>query len=119
MAEKDMTEIKLIGSRIREVRVSKGMSQSDLAAAANVSLPHISDIELGKVEMRLSTFLRITEALQVSSNVLIRPDVPEVKSIYQNQVTELLENFTPSEMESVIKILNEIKATVQKKEQEY
>ena len=36
-----------IGARIREIRIKNGMSQADLAVAAHISLPHISDIEHG------------------------------------------------------------------------
>lgn len=48
-----------IGSRIREIRIKKGLSQAMLAEAANISLPHISYIELGKTKMQLSTFVRL------------------------------------------------------------
>ena len=33
-----------IGERIRDARMAKKMSQQELAAKANISLPHISDI---------------------------------------------------------------------------
>lgn len=58
---RDITESQIIGSRIREVRVKKGMSQAELAAKANISLPHISDLELGKSRMMLASFVRITD----------------------------------------------------------
>jgi len=50
-----MTVYRKVGSRIREVRVKSGMSQADLSVKANISLPHISDIELGKTRMKLDT----------------------------------------------------------------
>jgi predicted transcriptional regulator len=56
MAARDPAESQMIGSRIREARVKCGMSQSDLAVKANISLPHISDIELGKTNMMLSSY---------------------------------------------------------------
>ena len=83
-AENAMNEYKKIGARIREVRIKNGMSQADLSVKAHISLPHISDIELGKTKMLLATFVRITEALQVSADVLLRPDIPQVNNIYQD-----------------------------------
>ncbi len=90
MTGRNITESQIIGSRIREVRVKKGMSQAELAVEANISLPHISDIELGKSRMMLASFVRITEALQVSADSLLRPDIPEVKNLYQSEFADIL-----------------------------
>ena len=49
----EATELKLIGQRIREARIACEMSQADLAYAAGISVPHISDIELGKARMNV------------------------------------------------------------------
>ena len=69
-------EVMEIGKRIRELRLKKNMSQADLADKANISLSQVSDIETGKSSMRLTTFIGIVEALQVSADVLLRPDIP-------------------------------------------
>ena len=78
----EQQDLKLVGSRIKAVRISRGMSQADLAVEASVSLPLISNIERGKTGMQLETFVKVAEALQVSADYLLRPDVPEVKAIY-------------------------------------
>ncbi|WP_294852274.1 helix-turn-helix domain-containing protein [uncultured Oscillibacter sp.] len=117
MTGRDITESQIIGSRIREVRVKKGMSQAELAVKANISLPHISDIELGKSRMMLASFVRITEALQVSADSLLRPDIPEVKNLYQSEFADILYDCTPAEIDSILKIVKELKATMHKKEE--
>ena len=61
MEEHGLNERQLIGSRIREARVGRRMSQADLAAKANISLPHVSAIETGKTNMKLESFIRIIE----------------------------------------------------------
>ncbi len=108
-----------VGQRIRAARQSKKMSQADLAFNAHVSLPHISDIELGKKEMLLSTFSRIIEALQVSADEILRSDVPEVNMIYQKEFAELLGDCTPAEVEAILKIVRELKTTMRIKKDEY
>ena len=65
-------EVIEIGKRIRDIRTNKKMSQADLADKANISLSQVSDIETGKSSMRLTTFIGIVEALQVSADVLLR-----------------------------------------------
>lgn len=119
MPGSDRENYKAIGVRIRETRVKKKLSQQELAAAANVSLPHISEIELGKSLMRLSTFIRIAEALQVSTDFLIRPDIPEVNAIYQAEFQEIIADCSPAEIDSIFRIIREVKNTVRAQKDKY
>lgn len=119
MDDKNKEEYKKVGDRIRKIRIQKNMTQADLSVKANIGLSHISDIELGKSKMMLATFTRIAEALQVSTDVLIRPDIPEVNSLYQNEFAEILEDCTPDEIDSIIKIVKELKTTMHAKKNIY
>ena len=117
----DKAELKEIGQRIRKVRLSKGMTQNDLAFDAHISPSNVSDIELGKTNIWLTTFAKIVEALQVSSDVILRTDIPEVNSIYKREFSELLDDCSPTEIESIMKIVMQIKSTLhkQKKDEDY
>ena len=108
----DNIKLQEVGKRIREIRLSKGMTQNDLAFAAHISTSNISDIELGKSKIWLTTFIKILEALQVSSDAILRPDVPTVNEIYQNEYSELLSDCTPAEIESIMKIARQVKSTL-------
>lgn len=119
MKEADMELYKKIGGRIREVRIQQKMSQADLAEKAHISLPHVSDIELGKKCMKLSTFTQIAEALQVSADRLLRLDIPEVNEIYKSEFADLLSDCTPSEIESIIRIIKELKISMHSKKDNY
>lgn len=112
----EQSDLALIGSRIKAVRTGKGMSQADLAVKASVSLPLISNIERGKTRMQLVTFVKVAETLQVSADHLLRADVPEVKTIYQGEFAELLEDCSASEMETILNIVREVKASMHKKQ---
>ena len=105
-------EVIEIGKRIRDIRTNKEMSQADLADKANISLSQVSDIETGKSSMRLTTFIGIVEALQVSADVLLRTDIPEVNNIYKSELAEFLEDCTPTEIESILKIGKEVKRSM-------
>lgn len=115
MAKDNLTPVELVGLRIKEIRKKRGMSQAELAAKADISLPHISEIELGKSSMRLSSFIRIVEALNVSSDYLLRANVQEVNNIYQTEFTEILADCTPTELDSILKIVKELKTTMHNK----
>ena len=119
MRELEDARYKAIGARIRDVRIEKNMSQAELAEKAFISVPHMSEVENGKTKLRLSTFVYITEALQVSADVLLRPNTPEVNGIYQGEFKDLLADCSPTEIDSIIKIVKELKATMRMKKDDY
>lgn len=101
MRELDDARYKAIGARIRDVRLQRNMSQAELAEKAFISVPHMSEVENGKTKLRLSTFVYITEALQVSADVLLRTNTPEVNGIYQGEFNDLLADCSPAEIDSI------------------
>ena len=119
MRELDDARYKAIGARIRDVRLQRNMSQAELAEKAFISVPHLSEVENGKTKLRLSTFVYITEALQVSADVLLRTNTPEVNGIYQGEFNDLLADCSPAEIDSIIKIVKELKTTMRMKKDDY
>lgn len=101
--------IKQIGQKIRKIRVAKGMTQNDLAFAAHISSANVSDIELGKTNIRITTFVRIVEALQISADELLPADTKSVNKIYSNEFSNLLSDCTPDEKQAIIEIVRQIK----------
>ena len=108
----EANELKLIGQRIREARIACEMSQADLAFAAGLSVPHISDIELGKAKMNVLTFRKVAEALRISADTLLRPDIPTVNQLYQQEFSDILKDCSPTEIESILKIVREVKQSL-------
>jgi len=115
MENTELSIYQCVGARIREERNRKGWSQSKLSEKTSISLPHISDIELGKKRMKLETFLKIAEALQVSTDTLLRPDIPEVKAQYDSELSGILSDCTPQEIESIFRIIKEFKNSMHSK----
>ena len=108
-----------VGARIREIRVSKGMTQADLAEKAHLSLPAVSDIENARSKMWLITFARIAEALQVSADDILRLNTPASAASYPVEFAEILEGCTSAEIESLLKIVKQVKATFQEQKKDY
>lgn len=67
-----------LGERIRDWRYPK-YNQDELASAVNVYRTHISTIELGRTDIRLSTLLRIADALDVPLDELLKGLLDEAK----------------------------------------
>ncbi len=55
----------LIGSRIREIRELKGISQQDLAAGCNFEKSNMSRIEAGRSNITIGTLVKICDVLNV------------------------------------------------------
>lgn len=60
-----------IGSKIREIRISQGVSQETLANECEVDYSQINRMELGKVNFNISNLYRIAKALNVDPTLLL------------------------------------------------
>lgn len=107
-----MDKIKEIGVRIKEARKAKGLSQMEFASMLQISTSHLSDIENGKTKYGLDIFIRITEELQVSADWLLQTNIPEVQKIHNNELNELLSDCTSSEVQSILKMVSEMKSAL-------
>src|SRR3977135_443934 len=63
-----------IGQRIRQLRESRGMTQSQLQARSRVSRSYLSRIESGQMTPSLGTLEKISEALGVGLNRFFVPE---------------------------------------------
>lgn len=105
-------QLKEIGQRIREARQNADLTQADVAFAAGVGVSHISDVERGKKQLSILTFCKIIEAIRVSADSILRPDVPSVKYLYQEEFSELFKDCTAAELDSLLKIVQQIKSSL-------
>ncbi|KIL41897.1 transcriptional regulator [Gordoniibacillus kamchatkensis] len=71
----------MLGKRVRELRMERGLTLSELAEAAGVAKSYLSTIERD-IHSNPSVHLldKIAAALDVSLNQLVRPDTPEPES---------------------------------------
>jgi transcriptional regulator with XRE-family HTH domain len=69
-----------VGERLREWRLRRELSQTEVARVAGVTQASLSNYETGKRDMPLSTFLGVVGALDVSVGDLLEiPDVIVVR----------------------------------------
>lgn len=76
---------KLLGTRIRELRLARDISLRQLAARVEISPPFLSDIELGRRHPSRKVLTRIAAEVGVSFEYLsqydARPSVTELKRL--------------------------------------
>lgn len=54
----------LVGSKIKFIRISKNMSQRNLAAKVGISQAHLSNIECGRSHCTLENLIKLGEILE-------------------------------------------------------
>lgn len=98
-----------IGGRIADLRREVGLTQGELAEKADISVVHLSNIELGKKTPGLSTFIRIAEALDVATDWILRANTPGTYAVANEKIGELLADCTNDEVLSILRFLEEVK----------
>jgi len=78
------------GARIYECRLSKKMSQAELAQRAGLAQANLSNIEKGKRDLTVSTLIRIASALEIKPSRLIDPEVPSKPPVFTRDKIEKL-----------------------------
>jgi len=79
--------IKEVARTLKAAREAKGLSQRGLAARADLPQSHISKIENGGVDLRVSSLVELARALDLELALVPRISVPAVKSIVRKTST--------------------------------
>ncbi|MCI8609587.1 MAG: helix-turn-helix transcriptional regulator [Firmicutes bacterium] len=66
-----------IGEHIKAVRISRGLTQEQLAERAELSTNHISKLERGLCSVSLKCFCKICQVLQTSLNEIVYQNHPD------------------------------------------
>lgn len=69
---------------LRDARQRKGLSQRELSAKSGVPQSHISKIEKGDVDLRVSSLIALARVLDLELELVPKKSVPAVKSIVRS-----------------------------------
>jgi len=69
---------------LREARARKGLSQRELAGLAGIQQSHISKIESGEVDPRISTLMELGRALSLELILVSRKALPAVRAVAES-----------------------------------
>ncbi len=99
-----------VGSRIKAAREAKKLTQEELAEMVELTPTHISVIERGAKTPRLSTFVDIANALDVSADFLLQDVVDRSTGAVYAQLTQDIMQL-PAKQRT--RILNAIRALME------
>lgn len=74
MEDRYKYELQKLGSRIRQIRDSKGLLQLDIEVESGINRTEISRIENGQKNIEFFTLVKIAEALKVELYQLFEPE---------------------------------------------
>ena len=95
-----------LGKKIREARLKKGYTQQVLAEKADVAEMYISQIERGLKMPSMNLFIKIITALDISSDYILRDEVPSGKDYVYGEFTQKLDILTPKQRRAAMEILD-------------
>lgn len=98
-----------IGGRIRTIRLKNGMTQEQLAEAANLSVPYISHIERGFKRPSLETLMRVAGALHVTADCLLSGLQPADRNAFLKDIEELLDDCSLRERRVLLEVASALK----------
>lgn len=102
-----ITDLKTIGNRLREIRKDRKLSQSTVAAAANISERAYADIERGETNMRVETMLQICQALHITPDAVFAEE-SNPTTIQQKELLQRLNSYSVEDRERVYNLLSTI-----------
>ena len=91
----------IMGRRIRELRLQKEMTQSDLGATAGITYGHVSLIENGQANITLETLEKISQVLNVSVANLFEYMGHADNKDQIKEIIDLLPGLSPASLQLV------------------
>ena len=88
-----------VGNKLLAIRKRMGLTQMQVAEAAELSDRAYADIERGTVNMRMDTILRICRALHVTPDEIFT-------DVRQEELLARLEACSPRDRETALKLLS-------------
>jgi len=107
-----------IGTRIRAERKKQNISQEKLAEIVGVGTTHISHIETGNSKLSIKVFVGILNALNLSSDELLRNHLHKANHVIEGELAEAIKDCSASEAriitDTVIALKNSLRYNAKK-----
>ncbi len=96
---------KKAGEQIRALRLKSGMTQEELAEKIDSSQKYISGVENGHRKPSLDFYRKVAEALAVSLDSILQPDLEEHNSIYTNTAIVKMKRLSEEEQKHIVEYI--------------
>lgn len=106
----------IIGKRIRDERKKLSLTQEELASQARIGTKFLSSIERCATKPSLDTFIKISEALGISCDSLLKESKKQTsyKPNFSKQLAFLVSELSDEKQSHVLKLIKDIKKLTSK-----
>ena len=98
-------DFRQIGNKLSQIRKKAGLTQAEVAEAADLADRTYADIERGTVNMSIETILRICNALNITPDEVLTEEPSETDAMLQELLAEL-EGCTEKEKKTALRLLS-------------
>lgn len=93
-----------ISKKIKETRLSKGLTQEYIANMADVNTSHISNIENNRVKISLTTLVQICNAMDVTVDYILSSEYTSTSSL-DNEILKELHTCSDEKKQKVLQMI--------------
>lgn len=94
------------GKRLREHRMNSGYTSKEFAAVVGVSQIHINEIERGKKTPSFETYIKMCNALRISSDHLIRDSLAVPSDLVCGEIADKIKKLSSRNANMVNDVLD-------------
>ena len=98
-----------IAKKLKEIRISKNMTQEYVASVADVNVSHISNIENNRVKVSLSTLVQMCNALDVTLDFILSDEYNDVSGPIEQEILHELQSCPYEKKVQILKIVKALK----------
>ena len=95
----------MLGARIKEVRLNRGLTQDNLAEMVGCNTSHISNIENSYTKLSLNVLLAIANSLDTSVDYLLCNQVNDTSSALNKEILRVLQTCDDGKKERILKMI--------------
>lgn len=106
----------IIGTRIREIRKSKNMTQAVLAELSGIEPSNISHIERAATKLSLPTLVSIANALEVTLDELVYGNLKKSEHVSIALIDDLFSDCTAEELRDLAEVVKTTKSVLRRKQ---
>ena len=106
---------KLIGTRIKNLRLSQSLTQEELAERSDISPQHISHIENAGTKLSLPCLVNVCNALGVTADKILCDSLPQSEVHLLNDVNKVFSDCNSTEIYLMLSIAEKLKKSIRLK----
>ena len=98
-------DYKILGGRIKEARIRRGVTQRSLSKAMKISTAYVSRVERGQSKVNITRLVEISELLKTPLSYLVSGAVQNEEDYLNKEFKAALENCSPERQKVILEVV--------------